>query len=77
MTDRSNCDNSLSRESRSAWRRRQAFLWRAALVVVIAAAGEIAAVAAASAMHLGPTVTCLALGGVVLTAVWPLCRFTA
>lgn len=42
------------------------------LVVTIAVIGEMAALAAASLLHLGDTATALALAAVVLSAVWPL-----
>lgn len=67
--------NSLKWGSGSAHSLRLAVLCRAALLAVIAVLGEIAAVFASSAMHFGPAVTGVVLGGVVLTAVWPLRRF--
>lgn len=43
-------------------------------VAVIAVIGEVAALAVASALHLGPTATAFALAGVVLASMWPLLR---
>lgn len=57
----------------SAWPRCRAFL----LIAFIAVIGEIAAFAAASALHLGTTATAIGLVGVVLSAVWPLTRSAA
>jgi hypothetical protein len=49
--------------------------WRVfSLIAMVAVLGEIAAVTAASMLHLGMTATALALAGVVLSAVWPLTR---
>lgn len=45
-----------------------------ALIVLVAVIGEIAALAAASVLHLGAAGTGLALACVVLSAIWPLAR---
>jgi hypothetical protein len=44
------------------------------LLGIIAVIGEIAAIALASVLHLGPAATALAFAGVVLASMWPLVR---
>lgn len=61
-------------QRRFARLRRRVFLARAALVTMVAVAGEIAALTVASVLDLGMTATGFALAGVVLSAVWPLSR---
>ncbi|HEV2136133.1 MAG TPA: hypothetical protein VGR47_17985 [Terracidiphilus sp.] len=43
-------------------------------VAFIAVIGEVAALALASVLHLGPAATAFALAGVVLASMWPLVR---
>ena len=54
--------------------RRRICLCLMVLTVLVAALGETAALAAASALDFGVTETGLALAGVALSAIWPLAR---